>query len=112
MTIEPENITACTQAQIIFEIKRTYLINEEVMCPNEKGSLPPAEWVAHKSRGSWSNKSYTVTDEQLEGEGGIVAKDGENPYYSVSINVGETMTISGYLQYDFITTDMFIEILD
>lgn len=112
MTIEPEDITKCTQAQIIFEIKRTYLIDEEVMCPNEKGSLPPQEWVAHKSRGSWSNRSYSVTDKQLEGEDGIVAEEYEMPYYSISINVGQAMTLSSYLTYDFITTDMFLEIRD
>jgi len=34
------------------------------------------------------------------------------PYYSISINVGQAMTLSSYLTYDFITTDMFLEIRD
>ena len=97
----------------MFQIRRTYELSEETLCPDQPGFLPVSDFIAQKGA-ALTDMTYIVPETWIaEGSAGLVTdKKSGGVYYPITINVGQPVLLSAYAQFDFISTDIYLDIQD
>jgi hypothetical protein len=91
-----------------------YDLSENMICPEVPGFLPVQDFVA-KRNSSLPDMTYILVDEWLDGSGTggkIEIPESGHPYYDITVTVGEVVSLTSYVAYDFVSTDILLELHD
>jgi hypothetical protein len=91
-----------------------YDIHEETVCSVLTPELPPTQYVSARSSEPLPDTRYSLVDKWFDGteiSGITIPDDGNSPYYDISITTAEEISLLSYVQYNFLTAGVTLELL-